>query len=79
MAVKRRRYKVEIVPEEDGIGYYVLVPALPGCFSQGHTIEEAKRNVRKAIALHIRALKKSGEVIPAEREESYHTVIEVAA
>lgn len=75
----RLRYKVEIIPEEDGIGYYVIVPALPGCFSQGKTIEAAKRNIAKAISLHIKSLKKAGEPIPSEPSESYLTVIEVAA
>jgi len=79
MAAKRRKYKVEIIPEEDGIGYYAVVPSLPGCFSQGRTIEETKRNIQKAMALHIKSLKKAGEPVPSEPEESYHTVIEVAA
>lgn len=73
------RYKVEIIPEEDGIGYYVVVPTLPGCFSQGKTIESAKKNISKAISLHIKSLKKAGEPIPSEPSESYLTVIEVAA
>mgnify|MGYP001574965583 FL=1 len=73
------RYTIEIIPEEDGIGYYVVVPSLPGCFSQGKTIEEAKKNIMKAIALHIKSLKTAGEPIPSETEESYKTVVEVAA
>jgi antitoxin HicB len=78
MAAKLR-YTVEIIPEEDGIGYYVVVPALPGCFSQGKTIEEAKKNAAKAISLHIKSLKKAGEPVPSEPAESFLTVIEVAA
>jgi predicted RNase H-like HicB family nuclease len=78
MAVKRR-YKVEIIPEEDGIGYYAVVPALPGCYSQGKTIEGTKRNIQKAIALHIKSLKKAGVPVPSDPSESYQTVIEVAA
>lgn len=73
------RYTVEIVPEQDGRGYYVVIPSLPGCFSQGKTIEEAKKNVLRAIALHIKSLKKAGEPIPSETVESYKTVVEVAA
>jgi len=37
------RYTIEIIPESDGVGYYVTVASLPGCFSQGKTIEEAKK------------------------------------
>jgi predicted RNase H-like HicB family nuclease len=49
------RYAVAIVPEQDERGYFAVVPSLPGCFSQGATVEEAERNVAEAIALHVRA------------------------
>ncbi|MCP1715916.1 putative RNase H-like HicB family nuclease [Methanocalculus alkaliphilus] len=34
---------------EDG-GYTVSCPAIPGCHSQGETVEEALENIRDAIA-----------------------------
>lgn len=37
--------------EKEG-GYSVAVPALPGCYSQGETFEEAQRNIAEAIALY---------------------------
>jgi predicted RNase H-like HicB family nuclease len=37
-----------IRPAEDG-GYWAEVPALPGCVSQGETMEETMANVREAI------------------------------
>ncbi len=40
---------------EEG-GYWVEVPALPGCYSQGETIEEALEGIREAIVLHLEAL-----------------------
>jgi len=33
------------------------VPSLPGCVSQGETLEEAIANIREAIDLHIEALR----------------------
>ncbi len=40
----------KIVVEKDETGYYVAeVPALPGCVTQGRTIEEVKKNVKEAI------------------------------
>jgi len=40
----------KIIVEKYESGYYVgEVPALPGCFSQGRTIEELKRNIVEAI------------------------------
>lgn len=46
--------KLQIVlePSEDG-GYTVLVPALPGCLSEGDTREEALANIEEAIALYL--------------------------
>ena len=42
--------KLHVKIEPDEAGYYVAeVPALPGCFSQGKTYEEAIANVKEAI------------------------------
>lgn len=38
--------------QEEDSGYSVSVPALPGCFSQGDTFEEARKNIREAIELY---------------------------
>jgi predicted RNase H-like HicB family nuclease len=50
---------------EEG-GYWAEVPALPGCFSQGETVEETLENIKEAIDLHIESLKEEGREIPVE-------------
>jgi predicted RNase H-like HicB family nuclease len=40
--------KVVIHKAEEG-GYWAEVPALPGCVSQGETIDDVRTNVREAI------------------------------
>ncbi len=55
-------YTVLIHPAEEG-GYWTEVPALPGCFSQGETIEEALANTREAIELHVSVLRDEGQEI----------------
>jgi len=40
--------KILIHKAEEG-GYWVEVPSLPGCFSQGENIDELKINVKEAI------------------------------
>jgi len=75
---KTYKFSVDIMLEEDGGGYYVIVPALPGCFSQGRTVEEAKKNIEEAISLHIESLIQEGSPVPREGT-SFQTVIEVAA
>ncbi|NLX96495.1 MAG: type II toxin-antitoxin system HicB family antitoxin, partial [Rhodopirellula sp.] len=39
-------------PSDEG-GYTVFVPALPGCISEGNTLDEARENIREAIALYL--------------------------
>jgi len=40
--------KVLVHPAEEG-GFWAEVPALPGCVSQGETLEELRANIREAI------------------------------
>jgi len=40
------------------------VPAIPGCFSDGPTLEEARERVRDAILNFLEDLKDSGEEVP---------------
>lgn len=62
---EKRRFTVGFSRGEDG---YVVasVPALPGCHSQGRTIEEARLNIREAMQGYLASLKFLGEPIPAE-------------
>ena len=48
-------YTILIHQAEEG-GFWSEVPDLPGCYSQGETIEEALRNSREAIEAHLIAL-----------------------
>jgi predicted RNase H-like HicB family nuclease len=61
-------YTIELHPADpdEGDGFWVSVPALPGCFSQGETYEEAVSGAQEAIECHLEALAKSGQPIPAE-------------
>ncbi|MEW6580268.1 MAG: type II toxin-antitoxin system HicB family antitoxin [Chloroflexota bacterium] len=46
------RLKVVLEASEEG-GYTVYVPSLPGCISEGETVEEALTNIREAIELYL--------------------------
>ena len=56
-------YKILLNKEEEG-GYMVTVPALPGCITQGDTIDEAMAMAKVAIELYIEELQSRGETIP---------------
>ncbi len=43
-------FKVILEPDEIG-GFVVSCPSLPGCYSQGKSIEDALENMREAILL----------------------------
>jgi predicted RNase H-like HicB family nuclease len=45
-------------------GWVVTVPALPGCFTQGDTVDQALERAREAIEVHIAGLRADGEPIP---------------
>lgn len=51
---------------DDEGGYHAFVPALPGCHSQGDTLDEAVANLREAIELYIESLRDHGEPVPSE-------------
>ena len=50
------RFKVILEPCEEG-GYTVYVPSLPGCISEGDTVEESLENIKKAIKLYLEPVK----------------------
>lgn len=51
--------------EDRGVVYTVEVPDIPGCVTEGESIEEAISMARKAVAGCILAMKQAGEGIPA--------------
>jgi predicted RNase H-like HicB family nuclease len=74
-----RRYTILLHPEVDDRGYSVTVPSLPGCVTQGKSIEQCVERAREAIALHIAALEANGEPVPDEVEHPQAIVVDVAA
>ncbi|MBA2124062.1 HicB family protein [bacterium Unc6] len=58
-------YTVILHRAEEG-GFWVEVPALPGCFSQGETVEETLTNTKEAIESHLLALRADGQSLPKD-------------
>lgn len=59
-------YTVKINPAPEG-GYWAEVPALPGCFTQGETVEEVTAMAYEAIEAYLLGLIRRGERLPVER------------
>ncbi len=59
------RYTAIFEPQPGG-GYHVMCPTLPGCHSEGDTLEQATDNIREAIAIYLESLQAHGEPLPIE-------------
>jgi predicted RNase H-like HicB family nuclease len=58
-------YTILIHQAEEG-GFWSEVPALPGCYSQGETIDETLRNTKEAIEAYLLVLKEDQVSAPGE-------------
>jgi predicted RNase H-like HicB family nuclease len=58
-------YTILIHQAEEG-GFWSEVPALPGCYSQGESIDETLQNTKEAIEAHLLALREDQVVAPVE-------------
>jgi predicted RNase H-like HicB family nuclease len=60
-------YTVFFEPAPGG-GYTVTVPALPGCITEGDSLEEAREMAQDAIKCYCESLLKDGEALPSDVE-----------
>jgi antitoxin HicB len=68
-----------VVEAEDGGGYFVTVPMLPGVFTRGDTVEECQERAVEAIEVHIAGLRADGEPVPIELGTPQLLAVTVAA
>jgi predicted RNase H-like HicB family nuclease len=59
------RYTAIFETQPDG-GYHASCPTLPGCHSEGDTLDDAIANIREAIAVYLESLQAHGEPFPVE-------------
>ena len=59
--------------KQDEGGFFASIPDLPGCMSQGNTLEEAYAMIMDAKAAWIEAALKNGETIPEPIEDKKHS------
>lgn len=59
------KYIVEVDREEPGqIAYGASMPAIPGCFTTGETLDELKANLVEAIELMREDARENGQPVP---------------
>ena len=47
-------------------GYIAFAPSLPGCHTQGESLEETEQNIKEAIQLYLESLSTHREILPQE-------------
>jgi antitoxin HicB len=63
------KYPVTITPDVTG-GFVAEIKDLPGCYSQGETLEETFQNIEEARQLWIESMYEDGNDIPLPGSES---------
>jgi predicted RNase H-like HicB family nuclease len=59
-----RMSKFAVIVHAEAVGgYWGEVPTLPGCYSQGETVEELLANLREAIAGVIEVMREENQVV----------------
>ena len=56
VTVRGKKYSVILHPDTEDSGYWIECPSLPGCASQGDTVEEALEMIKDAIKGHLEIL-----------------------
>jgi predicted RNase H-like HicB family nuclease len=75
------RYVVVLKPASDDtdVGYTVNVPALPGCVTEGDTVDEALANAREAIEAYLLSLRDRDLPVPPSDEVVTSLEVEIPA
>jgi len=62
--MKAYDFKILLEPDEETGGYVVSCLSLPGCYTQGDTIDEALENIKEAILLCLEDMQAQNQPIP---------------
>ena len=65
------QYTVLFTPDEESGWFIAEVPALPGCHTQGETLEEAKAMAKEAIELYLETLQDRGLPAPEDEDPNF--------
>ena len=63
--------KIRHLPEEEGGGWFAEIPLLPGCMSDGETVEDLLMNLEDAKKCWFETCLESGRSIPEPQEDAY--------
>ncbi len=61
-----KQFTFRAIIQKDGKGFHGFVPSLPGCHTDGGTIEEVRKNIKEAVIGWIEAQTAQGWEIPSD-------------
>lgn len=67
--------KYLIVIEKANHNYSAYLPDVPGCIATGDTIEETKKNITEALAMHIQGLVEDGLSSPEPKAKADYVAV----
>lgn len=74
--MQEAKYTVHIEPAEEG-GFVAYFPVLPGCHTQGETLEEVIGMAKDALTGYLECLRFHGDPIPVEAPSSNRVGIDL--
>lgn len=60
-----KRYAIVIERGAEESNFSAYAPDLPGCIAVGDSVDDVRNNMKEAMELHLHAILKEGELIPA--------------
>jgi antitoxin HicB len=70
-------YTLHIERADEG-GFVAFFPSLPGCHTQGETVEEVIAMAKDALGGYLESLRANGDPIPQETAKSHPASFDVA-
>lgn len=61
-----KQFTFRTIIQKDGKGFHGFVPSLPGCHTQGDSIEEVRKNIKEAVTGWVEASTKQGWGMPLD-------------
>lgn len=68
------KFTVILTPDAEDVGYVAECPAIPGCISEGDTVELALANIKEAIEGCLESLAAHQQEMPEEQPTIVATV-----
>ena len=67
--------KYLIIIEKANKNYSAYLPDVPGCIATGKTIEETKKNMKEALAMHLEGLSEDGIPSPKPKAKADYVAV----